>query len=101
MAATREINFRPRVFCMEWVDPIYCRGHWVPEMVRIAGGIDKLAHEGIETEHIVHMAGLVTPISAIMIDPSGERTIVTSAIRNCGRSACLRSTRCWTIAPPF
>jgi sulfofructose kinase len=38
---------------------------------------DKLAHEGIETRHIVHMPGLVTPISAIMIDPSGERTIVT------------------------
>jgi sulfofructose kinase len=38
---------------------------------------DKLAHEGIETKHIVHMPGLVTPISAIMIDPSGERTIVT------------------------
>jgi sulfofructose kinase len=38
---------------------------------------DKLAHEGIETKHIVHMPGLVTPISAIMIDPGGERTIVT------------------------
>jgi sulfofructose kinase len=38
---------------------------------------DKLAHEGIETNHIVHMPGLVTPISNIMIDPSGERTIVT------------------------
>jgi sulfofructose kinase len=38
---------------------------------------DKLAHEGIETNRIVHMPGLVTPISAIMIDPSGERTIVT------------------------
>ena len=38
---------------------------------------DKLAHEGIETGHIVHMPGLVTPISAIMIDPTGERTIVT------------------------
>src|SRR5438477_9284402 len=38
---------------------------------------DKLAHEGIETKHVVHMPGLVTPISAIMIDPSGERTIVT------------------------
>jgi sugar/nucleoside kinase (ribokinase family) len=38
---------------------------------------DKLAHEGIDTKHIIHMAGLVTPISAIMIDPSGERTIVT------------------------
>ncbi len=38
---------------------------------------DKLAHEGIDTQHIVHMPGLVTPISNIMIDPSGERTIVT------------------------
>jgi sulfofructose kinase len=38
---------------------------------------EQLAHEGIETEHIVHMPGLVTPISAVMVDPSGERTIVT------------------------
>src|ERR1700693_3009885 len=30
--------------------------------------LDKLAHEGIETQHVVHMPGLVTPISAIMID---------------------------------
>ncbi len=38
---------------------------------------DRLAHEGIDFRHIVHMPGLVTPISNIMIDPSGERTIVT------------------------
>jgi sulfofructose kinase len=38
---------------------------------------DKLAHESIDARHIVHMPGLVTPISTIMIDPSGERTIVT------------------------
>src|SRR6201995_3081477 len=38
---------------------------------------DRLAHEGIDTRHLVHMPGLVTPISSIMIDPSGERTIVT------------------------
>jgi sulfofructose kinase len=38
---------------------------------------DKLAQEGIDARHIVHMPGLVTPISNIMIDPSGERTIVT------------------------
>ena len=38
---------------------------------------DKMAEEGIETRHLVHMPGLVTPISNIMIDPSGERTIVT------------------------
>jgi sugar/nucleoside kinase (ribokinase family) len=38
---------------------------------------DKLAEEGIETNHLIHMPNLVTPISAIMIDESGERTIVT------------------------
>lgn len=36
-----------------------------------------LATESIDTTHLVPMPGLVTPISAVMIDPSGERTIVT------------------------
>jgi iron complex transport system substrate-binding protein len=44
-ATTRTITHRPRVFCMEWIEPVYCSGHWVPEMVRIAGGIDDLARE--------------------------------------------------------
>ena len=38
---------------------------------------DKMAQEGIETNHLIHMPDLVTPISAIMIDDTGERTIVT------------------------
>jgi len=32
----------PRVACLEWLDPIYAAGHWVPEMVEIAGGRDIL-----------------------------------------------------------
>lgn len=38
---------------------------------------DGLANEGIDAAHLMHMPGLVTPISAIMMDPSGERTIVS------------------------
>jgi sulfofructose kinase len=38
---------------------------------------EQLAHEGIETRHVVHVPDAVTPLSAIMIDPTGERTIVT------------------------
>lgn len=34
---------RPKVFCMEWVDPVYNAGHWVSEMVSLAGGRDELA----------------------------------------------------------
>ncbi|HEX5482301.1 MAG TPA: cobalamin-binding protein [Terriglobia bacterium] len=35
---------RPRVFCMEWVDPPYCGGHWMKELVELAGGRDDLAN---------------------------------------------------------
>ncbi|MHC2821021.1 sulfofructose kinase [Bradyrhizobium huanghuaihaiense] len=35
----------------------------------------RMAHEGIDTAHIVRMPGLSTPVSAIMIEPSGERTL--------------------------
>jgi sugar/nucleoside kinase (ribokinase family) len=38
---------------------------------------DKLGEEGIETDALVHMPGVVTPISTVMVDPSGERTIIT------------------------
>ncbi len=37
---------RPRVVCIEWTDPLMVGGHWVPEMVRLAGGIDVLGEEG-------------------------------------------------------
>ena len=39
--------------------------------------LDQLDAEGIDHSGIVHMPGLFTPLSSIMIDPTGERTIVT------------------------
>jgi iron complex transport system substrate-binding protein len=44
--------FRPHIFCMEWLDPLYCSGHWVPEMVQIAGGIDELSRLGTDSIQI-------------------------------------------------
>jgi len=46
------ISNRPRVFCMEWVDPVYCSGHWVPEMVEIAGGRDEIGCLGSDSVRI-------------------------------------------------
>ncbi|MAM66489.1 MAG: hypothetical protein CL702_08915 [Chloroflexi bacterium] len=31
---------KPKVLHLEWVDPLLCGGHWVPEMVELAGGIN-------------------------------------------------------------
>jgi iron complex transport system substrate-binding protein len=44
--AVADVAIRPKVLCLEWFDPPYVAGHWVPEMVRIAGGIDVLGREG-------------------------------------------------------
>jgi iron complex transport system substrate-binding protein len=45
-AGARATGGRPRVFCLEWLDPIWCSGHWVPELVDIAGGEDRLGQRG-------------------------------------------------------
>lgn len=49
---TAQISNCPRVFCMEWADPVYCAGHWFPEMVELAGGSDELARRGTDSVRI-------------------------------------------------
>lgn len=38
---------RPRVFIAEWLDPPFASGHWIPEMVDAAGGIEVLGKPGV------------------------------------------------------
>jgi iron complex transport system substrate-binding protein len=45
-SATPQSSVRPRVVCLEWLDPLYVGGHWVPEMVAVAGGNDVLGRAG-------------------------------------------------------
>jgi len=41
----RDNSRRPRVAALEWLDPVMVSGHWVPEMVRRAGGEDSLGRD--------------------------------------------------------
>ncbi|MDR3469183.1 MAG: PfkB family carbohydrate kinase [Xanthobacteraceae bacterium] len=50
---------------------------------------DQLGPEGIETQHLVHVAGAVTPVSTILIDATGERTGIT-----------YRDPTLWTVELP-
>jgi iron complex transport system substrate-binding protein len=52
VVTTRDLAPRPRVFCMEWIDPVYCSGHWMPEMVELAGGVDLLSRKGEDSVRI-------------------------------------------------
>lgn len=40
---------RPRVAALEWLDPVYVGGHWVPEMIALAGGEDALGEPGVKS----------------------------------------------------
>jgi iron complex transport system substrate-binding protein len=37
---------RPRVAALEWLDPVFVGGHWVPQMIELAGGEDVLGMPG-------------------------------------------------------
>lgn len=42
----QSLPHRPRVVLLEWIDPPFSSGHWSPELVRIAGGIEGIGREG-------------------------------------------------------
>lgn len=46
LAAISPAGPRPRVVVLEWADPPYAPGHWIPEMVEIAGGVCALGTAG-------------------------------------------------------
>jgi iron complex transport system substrate-binding protein len=43
---TRDVAERPRVALLEWIDPPFGCGHWSPEIVRLAGGVEVVGREG-------------------------------------------------------
>ncbi len=43
---------RPRVIALEWLDPPYVGGHWLPEMVSIAGGEDVAGPPGLKSPEV-------------------------------------------------
>ncbi|GAA4711335.1 ABC transporter substrate-binding protein [Nocardioides conyzicola] len=44
---------RPRVMLLEWTDPPYAPGHWVPEMIEAAGGTCLLGRAGARSERVL------------------------------------------------
>jgi iron complex transport system substrate-binding protein len=41
-----EVKHRPKVLCVEWINPLFTAGHWVPQMVEYGGGINCLSSAG-------------------------------------------------------
>ena len=62
---------RPRVACLEWLDPLFNGGHWVPEQVRIAGGRDVLGTAGARSREIAWNDVLAARPDVVVAMPCG------------------------------
>ena len=52
--AAAEIRQKPRVGFLEWVDPLFNGGHWTPELIEYAGGIDCFGNKHQPSRRIDH-----------------------------------------------
>ncbi len=62
---------RPRVAVLEWTDPVYAAGHWMPEMVRRAGGVDVLAAPGAHSVRVTPEIVRQADPEVIVVAPCG------------------------------
>ncbi len=92
---------RPRVAVIEWLDPIFSAGHWTPELVKRAGGIDVLAGPGAHSARIDADAVRAAQPDVILFAPCGfdvERGERESrALLSSGDWAWARNLECWAL----
>jgi iron complex transport system substrate-binding protein len=62
---------KPRVACLEWLDPPFSAGHWMPEMVALAGGIDPLGKPGEYSERMTWQQVLDADPEVVLVMPCG------------------------------
>jgi iron complex transport system substrate-binding protein len=98
--AVARVTEQPRVAFLEWIDPLFCGGHWNPELVRLAGGYDPVGREGepstqIEWEQVVECAPEVMVISCcgFSAERAREDLPILAALPGYGDLPCVRSER--------
>ncbi len=69
---------RPRVVCLEWLEPLYLGGHWVPEMVELAGGQDVLGSKDAPSRETTWKEVAAAQPDVVVVMPCGytiDRTL--------------------------
>ncbi|HEU5202346.1 MAG TPA: cobalamin-binding protein [Nitrospira sp.] len=62
---------RPRVLCLEWLSPPYIGGHWVPELVHLAGGQDVLGQAGQPSRQVTWDEVRAAAPDVVVVMPCG------------------------------
>lgn len=68
---TKWLPTRPRVACLEWIDPLMAAGNWVPELVEIAGGVNLFGEAGKHSPWMTWEELVASDPDVIAIMPCG------------------------------
>jgi iron complex transport system substrate-binding protein len=71
IAAKTGARAKKRVAFVEWVDPVYCGGHWVAEMLGWAGGDDPNARAGVDSARIPWADVVAAKPELVIVSPCG------------------------------
>jgi iron complex transport system substrate-binding protein len=63
---------RPTVVCLEWLSPPFNGGHWIPEMIALAGGIDPLGKLGKDSYRMEWDQVLGVEPDVVLVMPCGH-----------------------------
>jgi iron complex transport system substrate-binding protein len=72
-ARLAHVAHRPRCFLLEWIDPPFCSGHWGPELVELAGGVEPLGLKGKDSARILWDSVLAAQPDVIVLTCCGHR----------------------------
>jgi iron complex transport system substrate-binding protein len=62
---------RPRIVTLEWLDPPFVGGHWIPEMVALAGGVDVAGPAGAKSPEVAWEALTALTPDLVVVMPCG------------------------------
>ena len=68
---TKNLTSKPKVCCIEWIEPLIVAGNWVPELVEIAGGINIISEKGQHSKKLALKEVLEHNPGKIVISPCG------------------------------
>jgi iron complex transport system substrate-binding protein len=71
VASLRRPEPRPRVACIEWTAPLMAGGHWVPDMVEVAGGIDCLGTTATPSRYVTWPELVAAQPDILVLMPCG------------------------------
>jgi iron complex transport system substrate-binding protein len=67
----RALPERPRIACVEWIEPLMAGGNWMPELVEMAGGQDCLGRAGAHSAQIAFQDLAAADPEVILVQPCG------------------------------